>query len=160
LTVWFTADLHLGHRLIAQTRGFGEDVVAHDKAVISSLKERISKRDKTFILGDVAFNRTALRRIDEISGIKVLILGNHDKNKAHAYLEHFDDLHGALRYKDFIVTHIPIHPNEMGRFKGNIHGHVHTFSNTPPIEDKRYFNVGVEFHQFLPVSFERDIRGT
>jgi len=151
---FFTADLHLGHKLAARLRGFGTDVDAHDRYVINKLNSRLIKKSKLWVLGDVGFSRRSLELIRELkTENRVLILGNHDVAKAELYLEYFKDVHGALKYKSYMLTHIPIHPQELLRFKANIHGHIHVGGTTQNIGG-RHCNVGVEWNGYLPVPFE------
>ena len=36
-----------------------------------------------------------------------------------------DGVAGMIDYKGFALTHAPIHPSEMGFYRGNIHAHIH-----------------------------------
>jgi calcineurin-like phosphoesterase family protein len=58
-----------------------------------------------------------------------------------------------------ILTHIPIHPESLGRFGVNIHGHLH--SNRVTVNgaiDVRYHSVCVEQTDFTPILFEDVIK--
>jgi calcineurin-like phosphoesterase family protein len=58
-----------------------------------------------------------------------------------------------------ILTHIPIHPESLGRFGVNIHGHLH--SNRVMVNgeiDVRYHSVCVEQTDFAPILFEDVIK--
>lgn len=162
-SVFFTSDIHLGHRLAARLRGFSE-LADHDEMVLSKVSIGLNRRSKLYILGDVCFGRD-LSRLNEIPGIKAIVLGNHDREKARKYLdvESVVDVHGALQYKRFLATHVPIHPQELTRFRANIHGHIHVGGATQnPVElygcglrmPNRYINVGVEWNGFRAVPFE------
>ena len=82
---------------------------------------------------------------------KVLILGNHCTERNNITVsdlsEAFDEIHGVLKYKEFWLTHTPMHPVEL-RGKMNIHGHVHRHS----INDPRYINVCPEVCNYSPIS--------
>jgi calcineurin-like phosphoesterase family protein len=64
-----------------------------------------------------------------------------------------------------ILSHIPIHPESLGRFGVNIHGHTHQrrvmyrdlFSDESLI-DTRYHCVCVEQTDFAPILFEDVIK--
>lgn len=79
----FTADLHLGHRVAARERGFGDDVQAHDNWVFDGIyRWARENRDGTlFVLGDVAFDgwRDRLYGLATVSATLHLIAGNHDR---------------------------------------------------------------------------------
>lgn len=104
-----------------------------------SWKEHVRKKDHVYVLGDVAMNRESLQLLSRWPGIKTLILGNHDEFKISEYMCVFAKVHGFMRYKEFWLSHPPIHANEL-RGKRNIHGHVHYAS----VDDTRYVNVCVE----------------
>jgi calcineurin-like phosphoesterase family protein len=51
-----------------------------------------------------------------------------------------------------IFTHIPIHPDSIGKSKANIHGHVHTHEQGG--FGPKYFNVACEALNYVPISLE------
>ena len=150
--VWFTSDLHLGHEGVAKHRGF-TCLEYHDDAILNNFQKLIGKRDKLFILGDVAWNNKSLPLIAEIPGVKELIVGNHDTLSTREYLKYFNKVHGFRGYKGFWLSHPPIHEQEIYRKRGNIHGHVHNGAHTPPLPYP-YFNVNVDFNDMKPVNFD------
>ena len=77
--VWFTSDLHLGHRMVSRLRGFQEPA-EHDDAVADGWVSRVRKDDQVWVLGDLAVSSpaAALARIATLPGEKHLITGNHD----------------------------------------------------------------------------------
>ena len=79
-----------------------------------------------------------------------MIKGNHDKFKPKFYLQHFKDIRGCHNLDNFLLTHIPVHPESKGKFKLNIHGHVHANSLTDPW----YYNTCVEVNTYVPIPFE------
>lgn len=86
MTVWFTSDLHLGHRLVAHLRGYGPsreeaDIVAHDVQIMDNWRRVVKADDLVWLLGDVAVSSPvyALDMLSRLPGRKRLILGNHDE---------------------------------------------------------------------------------
>jgi len=83
-TTWFTSDLHLGHRLVAELRGFGDDTAAHDAAIAAAWALVVRPEDTVWVLGDVAVTSssggvdTVLDQIGALPGAKHLVAGNHD----------------------------------------------------------------------------------
>lgn len=84
--IWYTSDLHIGHRMVAKLRGFtlpgGDeaDTVEHD-AWLATMWDRVVKQDdQVFVLGDISINggQHALDWIQARPGVKHLISGNHD----------------------------------------------------------------------------------
>lgn len=153
MSVYVTSDPHIGHVNMAIKRGFC-NVLAHDAAIIASIKATMTKRDKLFILGDLSMHKGNYDWLYGIPGSKHIILGNHDDPKHVPMLAemslrdsikvsayHFD------RKRKVILSHIPIHPCEIDRFKKNIHGHMHEKT----IPDDRYVNVCLEQTDYKPV---------
>ena len=149
--VWFASDLHIGHTGIAKHRGFAS-IEEHDEEIIQNFSV-IGKKDKLFILGDVVWGNKDLPRLKEIPGVKELIIGNHDGLMTKEYLKYFTKVHGFRKYKHFWLSHAPIHPQEIFRCRGNIHGHLHKGASTPPL-DMPYYNVNVDYNKMLPTNFK------
>ena len=132
--VWFCSDLHFGHKGINKFR----DVVDEEdnrKLISNAWKANVHKDDHVYVLGDACFTMETVDEFSTLPGTKHLIRGNHDRLDTQVYLKHFKTVEGILKYKEFWLTHAPIHPLEL-RDKVNLHGHVH-FATIP---DKRYFN--------------------
>lgn len=87
---FYVGDLHLGHRLVAATRGFfaedgTPDTEAHDEAVVNSILETVPKGSVLRLLGDNSANNGYIHALSILSSLKYyeiileLIYGNHDK---------------------------------------------------------------------------------
>jgi len=155
-TTFFISDLHLGHKRIIEFSKESREsssIEAHNQWIITQWNSVVGKRDTVYCLGDIAFSRDGLQLCNELNGIKKAILGNHDGFSIEDYQSvGFKILPSIYKYKQWWLTHAPIHPQEL-RGKGNIHGHVHSNS----IDDIRYMNVCVENVQ-KPVSLD-EVRG-
>lgn len=152
MSTYFISDLHLGHKNILSfsPNRYGTNVDEHDLYQISQITSTITKRDLLFILGDVAFSLEKLELLKHIRGSIVLVRGNHDTFELSEYSKYFNDVLGLVRYKEFWLSHSPIHPEEL-RGKHNIHGHVHMQS----IPDDRYINVCCDvLKDQCPISLE------
>ena len=90
----------------------------------------VNPKDTVWVLGDVVFGQHNLEKLARLNGYKHLVMGNHDHFPSSEYLKYFARLHGCTNYRDFILIliliHVPVHPLNIGRFKGNIHGHLHS----------------------------------
>lgn len=65
-------------------------------------------------------------KLDQLNGRKIVVLGNHDRHQdVKKLLDYVDGVAGAVDYKGFILTHVPIHPNEVQFYRGNIHAPIH-----------------------------------
>lgn len=136
-------------------RKFGT-VEEMDELMIARWNEKVSPNDKVYHLGDLCFSSRALNEImPRLNGNKVLIKGNHDKLKVSQYMKYFRDIRSIHKLDRLVLTHVPIHPYMLERWKGNIHGHTHTYHVMDGESiDIRYYNVCVEKHNYYPVNFE------
>lgn len=153
---FFLSDLHLGHKNILEFAGkyrnFGklQSVDEHDEWVIEQINSVVTKRDKLFLLGDICFNGNKLHMLARINTINIeLILGNHDKFELSSYYPYVSKIHGFRKYRDYWLSHAPIHPIEL-RGHANIHGHMH--HNCVP--NSNYINVSVEQLNGIPIAYE------
>ena len=139
-----------------------ESAEACDEYMVEQWNLVVGPRDKVYHLGDVVMPKNH-RRLDEImprlNGDKVLIKGNHDIFKLEDYTPYFRDIRGYHVMNNMILSHIPVHPESFGRFRANIHGHLHQRRVMCEVwgemeVDPRYFNVSVEQTDFRPILFE------
>ena len=152
MNVWFLGDLHAGHKNIHKYRTKFESEEHHFQVVQENYFKVVRKKDKVFFLGDTAFTKERLLDVAKWTGHKTAILGNHCLEKECTikdYVQAFDDVQGFMKYKEFWLSHAPIHPNEL-RGKINIHGHVHSAT----IDDDRYFNTSLENIRYKPISLQ------
>ena len=161
--VRFISDLHFGHtRLITDLRGFANRE-EHDDLIISNWNRVVTKKDTTWILGDITMENPFYDILDRLNGIKNVVGGNHDLPKhTREVLRHVNKYCGCLDYKGFHVSHVPIHPNEICNtskkknfYIGNIHGHIHEgyVQDSGGNCDVRYINVSAEAVNYTPVLF-------
>ena len=165
---FLAADLHLSHRgIVTFLREDGitkerpwDNIHEMDEAIIKNWNSVVTPRDKVIVLGDVAINRSALPLLGRLNGQKVLVPGNHDVFRASEYLEYFNDIKAYAIVDKFVCTHIPLHPNELHRWRANIHGHLHSNNVKLPDGrlDNRYICVSLEQINFTPVSVENIVR--
>ena len=141
----------MGHKNMALKRGY--DVEIHDALIVRNWNKVVSKRDKVFILGDLTMEKGDYSFLDMLNGTKEIILGNHDLSQHVPKMlecKSVTKVGGCVKYKGYMLSHIPIHTCEIERFKGNIHGHVH--ENT--LDDDRYYNMSCENVNFTPQLFD------
>lgn len=144
--VLFISDLHLGHKNIIKYRPEFASIEEHDQAICDNWNSIVTKRDVVYVLGDSAFTMGGLSMIGELNGTKLLVRGNHEgKLRTLDLLRVFDEVYGLVKYKEFWLSHAPIHPAEL-RGKVNIHGHVHRKT----LPDSRYVNVSCEAVDYTP----------
>lgn len=153
MSVWFCSDLHFGHKNIQKFRHFVSSEEDNRNMIKAHWAHLVTKRDDVYVLGDACFTMETVEDFANLPGRKHLVRGNHDKLDTQAYLKYFEGVYGLVKYKEFWLSHAPIHPQEL-RGKYNLHGHVHYHNVRPefnPVyhakeqpEDRRYFNCCVE----------------
>ena len=178
--VFLVSDTHFGHAGVCRfMRNDGvtklrpwDNPEEMDEFMVKAWNERVRPNDKVYHLGDVVINRKALSIMHRLNGDKVLIRGNHDIFRDDEYRQHFRELRAYHVMNGMILSHIPVHPESLGRFGVNIHGHLHTnrvkkilgvdvrtgefkYSNE---NDPRYHCVCVEQTDFRPILFEDVIK--
>lgn len=150
MSVFFISDLHFGHNHIHKFghRPWAESPELHDLTLVDRINDTVKKRDKLYILGDVAWSAKGAEALADIRCQNIeVVWGNHDMPRY--VLPYVQKSRGFFKYKDFWVSHCPIHPNELRGLK-NIHGHVH--HNI--VEDSRYISVCVDSCDGYPVAFD------
>jgi calcineurin-like phosphoesterase family protein len=130
-----------------------KDVDEMDAALLERWNEVVRPKDKVYHLGDVYFRQTHRHVLGQMNGTKVLIRGNHDTFPLKQYAAHFKDVRGYGVLDRCVLSHVPIHPQSIARFRGNIHGHLHEnvvlLADESP--DPRYVSVCVEHTNYAPV---------
>jgi len=171
MSVWFTSDLHFGHRLVAGHRGY-EDTAEHDAMVCARWARVVGQGDQVWVLGDLTLTDPthALELVNSLPGIKHLIAGNHDAchpmhRYAHKwqpkYLTAFASVQPFARRKvagqTVLLSHFPYSKDRHEarymqyrlRDEGEwlIHGHTHG----PEVREGREIHVGLDAWDLSPV---------
>ncbi|AGF73146.1 metallophosphoesterase [Corynebacterium halotolerans] len=176
MTVWFTSDLHLGHRFVARTRGM--EVDDHDELVLANLAA-LPAGDRLWVLGDLSRGapedeQRALRLIAEHAAhLEIhLVPGNHDScHPLHKsafrmqpkFLEVFASVqpYQKLRWEGRAVylSHFPRPGQDHERTESRhddvrldvdwlVHGHLHS---TSPVSCPGQVDVGLDAWGMRPV---------
>jgi calcineurin-like phosphoesterase family protein len=155
MAVFIISDLHFGHENMAKKRGFNS-VEEHDNLIIERWNSVVKKNDIVYILGDITMEKkTHYPLLNKLRGIKNVVLGNHDRRQdVPELLKYVNSVAGFINYKGYALTHCPIHPMEIGRFRKNYCGHTHNevvkrFFGLIP--DSRYINVCCEKINYTPL---------
>jgi calcineurin-like phosphoesterase family protein len=130
-----------------------------DEVLVQRWNETVRPIDTVYVLGDVAINRRCLPILSRLNGKKNLIKGNHDIFQMKDYVPHFKDIRAYHYIDGYMMSHIPIHTESLGRYKCNIHGHIHDREVLLPtvIErriDARYLCVSVEHIDYTPIEWD------
>lgn len=157
MTIFFTADTHFGdHRTInIQKRPFAS-VAEMDAALIECWNAVVGPEDVVWHLGDVARRAADVPALlDRLHGTKHLLRGNNDPDAtltAAGWASTGDYAEIMVDGRALVLCHYPFR-SWNGQHKGalNLHGHSHGRLKPMP----RQFDVGVDVHEFGPVTLER-----
>jgi len=163
--IFVISDTHFGHEnCLGFTLKDGsllrpgfKDVNHMDETMIQNWNAVVRPQDHVYHLGDVAMKRKLIPIVKRLNGHKRLVFGNHDIFDYRKYAEAgFEKLMGMRVIDGIIMTHVPVHPDNLERFKLNVHGHIHAYEVKLPggTPDPRYFNVSVERIKYTPIPLE------
>lgn len=161
--IFFTSDTHFGHANMCQFINYDgtrvrpfEDFKECDELMIQNWNEVVRPTDKVYFLGDLAFNKNYADKImPRLNGKKCMIRGNHDLYKLSWYSKWFYDIRGCYNFENYLMTHIPIHPESKARFKMNIHGHLHgNYVMLNEEKDPWYRNVCMDANDYKLIPYE------
>jgi len=170
----FTADLHLGHQLVAELRGFNS-IAEHDGFIMDRLRSSVRKHDVLWVLGDYSVSKHEYARslLRSVYCRKILIPGNHDPEHGmhrgawNRQVDALDTFDAVLNYQrirlgkiNFLMSHLPYH-GEGDHTPGNRYNEYRLPNEGMPLlcghvhEAWRFkgsqFNVGVDVNDFKPV---------
>ena len=167
MTTWFTADTHFGHKnIIKFTNRPFSSVEEMDEALISNWNARVKPGDDVYQLGDFALNGTTRCReiIKRLRGNIHLIRGNHEKS-ADACADEFvwvkdyhellmDDPDGHQGKQPVVLLHYAMRVWNASHH-GSFHLYGHSHGTLPDDPNMRSIDVGVDVHEYAPISYER-----
>lgn len=164
--LFFTSDHHFGHENIIKycNRPF-ENAREMNEALIQRWNEKIKPRDTVYHIGDfgLTYKENLLAIVERLNGKIHLITGNHDsaalqiRNKFQWVKEYYE-----LKVKDpdckngvqrIILFHYAMR-TWRGSGRGNWHLYGHSHGTLPDLEDSLSFDVGVDCHDFYPLSYD------
>lgn len=164
--IFFTSDHHFGHANIIRFCNRPFDTVEEmDREMIRRWNEKIQPHDTVYHLGDFALNGAeAFTQIaEQLNGTIHLIAGNHEASalnnrKRFAWIKDYYE----LKVKDADcpngVQRIVLLHYAMRTWRGAHHGTWHLYGHSHNTladwEDALSFDVGVDCHDFYPLSYE------
>ncbi len=159
--VFLISDTHFGHENMytfveadgTRTRFEFANATDADHKMIENWNKVVAPNDKVYHLGDVFMGRKARFILNELNGKKRLIKGNHDIFRLEDYTPFFEDIRAYHLLDKFILSHVPIHPSQLTRFKFNVHGHLHrkVVLDNSGNPDVYYKSVCVEHINYTPI---------
>lgn len=174
--IFFTSDQHFGHQNIIKhcNRPF-QTVYEMDETLIANYNEVVKPGDTVYHLGDFSYKcnfSKAMAIGRRLNGIKILILGNHDRVFTPLYSDHsfFKELHEVWKGRyDYLSIDPSGYPkinmfhyaqrvwNQSHRGAYALCGHSHG-SCKPALPDSidggLLLDVGVDVHGYKPISID------
>jgi calcineurin-like phosphoesterase family protein len=121
-----------------------------DEHMVERWNSVVRPQDHIYHLGDIAMAKRNLPIVSRLNGHKRLIPGNHDIFPKE-YPKYFEHIWGLRVLDKMIFSHVPLHPRSIGKFRANVHGHIHMDGSF----GRPYFNVSVEAVNYTPISLEQ-----
>lgn len=165
-TIWFTSDNHFGHKNIIKfsNRPFAT-MEEMDEEMIKRWNEKVQPQDEIYHLGDVGLCSSGRLKeiLNQLNGKIYLVRGNHE-SAAEACKERFEWIKDYYKLKiqdaDFqggeqqiILMHYAMRvwdKSHWGTYQ--LYGHSH--GELPDDSDLLSIDVGVDCHNFYPISWE------
>lgn len=164
---WFTSDNHWGHENIIKycKRPF-LGVTEMDEAMIKNWNSVVQPNDTIYHIGDVSFYRDHTKTANilrRLNGRKIIILGNHDVDRDGVphpvFKEFFEQVHSfgleiKIEKQRIILCHYAMKVwNRSHRESWQLYGHSH--GTIPDPIDALQLDVGVDCHNYTPISFQQ-----
>ena len=169
MTIYFTADTHLGHaNIIKYCRRPFSSAREMDEIIYCNWAAVVRPEDCVYHLGDVAWGDEAAiaktaQRIKYLPGKKYLVPGNHDYH-LDILADAFDEVLPALYeigaqarsgHHRAVLCHYPLAAwNRSHHASLHVHGHMH---GRIPMDTQRA-DAGVDVWNYYPVSLEELLR--
>ena len=169
--IFFTSDTHFCHeKIIAYTKRPFTSVDQMNQTIIKNWNSIVKKDDLVYHLGDFAFryNMKILEDLrKQLNGHIILIAGNHDRSDYNK-LENFEYItmtksRGIKTYpicritygtQKIMLCHYAMRVWDQSH-RGTWHLYGHSHGNLTDDPNSLSFDVGVDCHNFTPLSFDR-----
>lgn len=148
---FFIADTHFGDKSVLNPNNKPRPFPSLD-AMAETIKrnwnEIVADDDIVWMLGDVGKDYHHFR---DLKGKIKLVGGNWDGAVMRDLFDIFEEVHGCKYLKGLLLTHIPVHPSQVGQYLANVHGHLHSGF----VQHDRYLCVSVDQTGFRPITKEK-----
>ena len=162
MKTFFTADTHFAHaNIIKYCKRPFSDTVEMNETIISNWNRVVGKEDLVYHLGDFCFGRSDLEfdlYFKRLNGLIIFLKGNHDRlawRNRHKFYASYDSYH-EIKIDDLSITlcHYAMKVwNKSHHGAYHLYGHSH--GSLPDDPHSLSMDVGVDCHNFSPVSFEQ-----
>jgi len=167
--IWFTSDTHFGHANVIRfnNRPF-KDVEQMDAMLIKNWNSVVSYQDDVYHLGDFSLTSAerSLRILEQLNGNIHLIKGNHEKSVLEKsftrdkfcwikdyYELKVEDPSAKGGRQSIVLLHYAMKVwNKSHHGSWHLYGHSH--GSLPDDINSLSFDVGVDSHDYFPISYE------
>ncbi len=160
--VWFTADTHFGHSNIIKycNRPFAT-VGEMNETLIKNWNSVVKPRDMVYHLGDFCFGKddyTFDLYFKQLNGLIIFIKGNHDKlawrNKHKFFASSDFGREIEVDGQKITLCHYAMRVWDKSHYTAwDLYGHSH--GSLPDDPHALSIDVGVDCHNYTPISFEQ-----
>ena len=169
--IWFTSDTHFGHANVIRfnKRPF-KDVEQMDAILIKNWNSVVGYQDDVYHLGDFSLTSAerSLRILEQLNGRIHLIKGNHEKSvleksftrEKFAWIKDYyelkvddPDARGKHGQQSIVLLHYAMKVwNKSHHGSWHLYGHSH--GSLPDDINSLSFDVGVDSHDYFPISYD------
>ncbi len=169
--IWFTSDTHFGHANVIRfnKRPF-KDVEQMDAMLIKNWNSVVGYQDDVYHLGDFSLTSAerSLRILEQLNGRIHLIKGNHEKSvleksftrEKFAWIKDYyelkvddPDARGKHSQQSIVLLHYAMKVwNKSHHGSWHLYGHSH--GSLPDDINSLSFDVGVDSHDYFPISYD------
>ena len=164
---YFISDTHFGHAKIIKycNRPFSYptdnpdepflNVEEMNETLIRNWNETVNQGDMVYHVGDFAMGSDPAKILRRLNGNKILVRGNHDKRPqlAHGWSEIHPYLEITIEKQFIVLCHYAMRVwNKHHHGSWMLYGHSH--GTLPDDPTSKSIDVGVDCHDYRPVSFE------
>lgn len=159
----YTADTHFFHSNIIKycARPY-TDAHEMNEALVENWNSKVNPQDAVYHVGDFSFGTVTqtltIRR--RLNGRICLIRGNHEKPAVEAFIqdqsmfEWIKDVYTVKEGKQSVFLSHYAHRVWNKSHHGVYHLYGHSHGTLPDLEDSLSFDVGVDCHEYVPLTFE------
>lgn len=156
--IFFSSDWHIGQNHYKHEKNY-----VNTQDIVSWCRQNIKDNDVFMYLGDLIFRYSneedqerAIKIYNSLPGIKVLILGNHDRMLGDDFYTKcgFTYVFEEFRWGEYIFTHRPVNMELYEASYLNIHGHIHNIKSYNTTDGKRNVNVYPYWYNNKPVTLD------
>ena len=146
MSIWFTSDLHIGHKNIAALAGRTLEGQELDEHLIETWNDTVAKSDEIWVLGDIFWRASDTGNFDRLNGRKHLVVGNHDSATTIALA--WQSVNDLVNFKRdgfrAVLCHYPL-LTWNGAHRGTVMLHGHSHGNVDGLNERTTrLDVGVD----------------